>query len=188
MTTVILFHHAHGLTYGVRAFADEIRRAGHIVHAPDLFDGLTFAKVEDGVAHAEEVGLDEIVRRGTRAATELSSDAVYAGFSLGVMPAQSLAQTRPGARGAILYESAVPTSAFGVPWPAGVPLQIHAREHDEWADVDVAKALVDEIEGAELFLYPGSTHLFVDPGLDGYDAEAAGLVLERTLAFLERVG
>jgi dienelactone hydrolase len=190
MTTLLLFHHAQGQTAGFLAFADELREAGHTVHVPDLFDGNTFGDLDEGVAYARNVGFEEIGRRGTAAAEELPADLVYAGFSLGVMPAQSLAQTRPGARGAILYSAAMPASEFGGPWPAGVPLQIHMMDADPWAEEDrpAAEALVDEVEDAELFLYPGSGHLFADPSLADYDEQAAGLLKERTLAFLQRVG
>jgi dienelactone hydrolase len=190
MTTVLLFHHARGLTPGVREFADEIRTAGHSVHAPDLYDGHTFATLDEGMANAQAIGFGEIIGRGARAAEELPDDVVYAGFSLGVVPAQSLAQTRPGARGALFYQSCVPTSEFGAPWPVGVPIQIHMMDADPWTEEDrpAAEALVAEAEDAELLLYPGSTHLFTDPSLDDYDEEAARLVMERTLAFLDRVG
>jgi dienelactone hydrolase len=190
MTTLLLFHHAQGHTAGFLAFADELRDAGHTVHAPDLFDGKTFGSIDEGVAHAKEVGFDEILRGGAAVAAELPADIVYAGFSLGVMPAQSLAQTRPGARGAILCSAAMPASEFGTSWPEGVPLQIHMMDRDPWAEEDrpAAEALVGEVEDAELFLYPGSGHLFADSSLDDYDEQAARLLKERSLAFLGRVG
>jgi dienelactone hydrolase len=190
MTTLLLFHHAQGQTTGFLAFADELREAGHTVHAPDLYDGNTFRDLDEGVAYAQQVGFPEIIRRGSAAAMELPADIVYAGFSLGGMPAQSLAQTRPGARGAILFHSCVPTSEFQSSWPEGVPLQIHMMDSDPWTEDDrpVAEALVKEVEDAELFLYPGSGHLFADSSSDDYNAQAAGLLKERTLAFLHRVG
>ena len=191
MTTVLLFHHAQGQTPGFLAFAEELREAGHMVDAPDLYGGgETFATVDDGVAHAREVGFWEIIRRGAAAAEGLPEDIVVAGFSLGVMPAQSLAQTRPGARGALLYHGALPPSEFGGPWPEAVPVQIHFMEQDPWAEEDLAaaEALAKEVEDAELFLYPGSGHLFADPTSEDYDEPSARLLKERTLAFLNRVG
>jgi dienelactone hydrolase len=190
MTTMLLFHHAQGQTTGFLAFADELREAGHTVYAPDLYDGRTFKDLDEGVGYAREVGFEEILARGSASADDLPPDIVYAGFSLGVMPAQSLAQRHPGARGAILYSAALPTSEFGGPWPKGVPVQIHMMDADPWAEEDrpAAEALVEEAEDAELFLYPGSGHLFADPSLDDYDAQAAGVLKERTLAFLARVG
>jgi dienelactone hydrolase len=190
MTTVLLFHHAHGQTAGFLSFVDELRAAGHTVNAPDLYDGRTFTDLDEGVAYAQEVGFGEIIRRGSAAAAELPADIVYSGFSLGVLPAQALAQKRPGASGAIFYHSCVPPSEFGGPWPEAVPLQIHMMEDDPWTEEDrpVAEALVDEVASAELFLYPGSGHLFADTSSNDYDEQAAGLLTERTLAFLDRVG
>jgi dienelactone hydrolase len=189
MTTVLLFHHAQGQTPGFLEFADQLRQAGHTVHAPDLYDGRTFDDLNKGVGYAREIGFGEIARRGIASVEELPADIVYAGFSLGVMPAQQLAQTRPGAKGALFYSAAMPPSEFESPWPKGVPLEIHIMEDDEWSDEDrvAAKDLAAEVEEAELFLYPGSAHLFADPSLAGFDKEAAGLLMERTLAFLKRV-
>lgn len=187
MATVLLFHHAQGLTPGCLAFADDLRAAGHVVHAPDLYEGKTFTDLNDGVAHAKQVGFGAILERGKLAAKDLPNDMVYAGFSLGVMSAQMLAQTRPGARGALLLHSTFPRSEFGPSWPQGVPLQIHTMENDDWGDVDVARELVQEVEGAELFLYPGARHLFTDRSLSEYDEEAAGLVQERVLRFLDKI-
>jgi dienelactone hydrolase len=189
MTTVLLFHHAQGQTTGFLDFAEELRRAGHTVHAPDLYDGRTFETIDEGVAHAQQVGFDEILRSGTAAADGLPADMVYAGFSLGVMPAQSLAQTRAGARGALLYAGAIPTSEFGDGWPSDVPVQIHMMDADPWAEEDrpAAEKLVEEAADGELFTYPGSGHLFADASLGDYDEEAAALLTRRTRDFLERV-
>jgi dienelactone hydrolase len=162
---VLLLHHALGLTPGVLAFADELRAAGQTVYAPDLFEGRTFASVDEGVGYAREVGFGTIAERGRLAAEELPQELVYAGFSLGAMPAQMLAQTRPGARGALLFHSAIPPEELGGAWPDGVPLQIHIMEDDPWADEDLpaARQIAETVEGAELFLYPGDKHLFADP-------------------------
>ena len=188
MAEVVLFHHAQGLTSGVLAFANELRLAGHTVHTPDVFEGRTFATVEEGIGFAKEVGFAEVFERGVRAAEELPPELVYAGFSLGAMPAQSLAQTRPGARGALLFHSCVPTSEFGSGWPDGVPVQVHGMDGDPFfageGDIDAARALVDEAEDAELFVYPGDQHLFADSSLASYDQEAAALLTQRVLEFL----
>ena len=190
MAEILLFHHAQGQTEGFLAFADELRAAGHVVHTPDLYDGKTFAELADGVGYAEQVGFGVIIQRGAAAAEGLPAEIVYAGFSLGVLPAQMLTQTRPGAKGALLLHACVPPSEFDSPWPDGVPLQIHAMDADAWFEEDIgsARALVDEIENAELFLYPGDGHLFADSSLSDFDQEAAGLLMERVLAFLEALG
>lgn len=190
MAEILLFHHAQGQTSGFLAFADELRAAGHVVHAPDLYDGKTFTDLDAGVGYAKEVGFGTIGERGRLAADGLPSELVYAGFSLGVMPAQELAQTRSGAKGALLFSAALPASEFGGSWPPGVPLQIHMMEDDEWAleDLPAARELVESTDGAELYLYPGDGHLFADNSLPDYDEGAATLLEERVLAFLQRVG
>lgn len=187
MAELLLFHHAQGLTAGCLSFADDLRAAGHVVHAPDLYDGKTFTELADGVGYAKEVGFDTIVERGRLVADGLPNEIVYAGFSLGVLPAQMLAQTRPGAQGALLLHACVPPSEFGRPWPQDVPLQIHTMEADEWGDVDVAHQLAATIGSAELFLYPGDRHLFADNSLPDYDDSAATLLEQRVLSFLDDI-
>ena len=187
MAEVVLFHHAQGLTPGVVAFADELRRAGHTVHTPDLFDGRTFGSIEEGMGYAQQLGFPgEILTRGARAVADLPAGLVYAGFSLGVLPAQLLAQTRAGARGALLFYSCVPVSEFGG-WPGGVPAQVHGMDADPIfvgeGDVDAARDLV-KAEDAELFLYPGDQHYFADSSLPSYDADATALLIQRVLDFL----
>jgi len=188
MAEVVLYHHALGLTSGVVALAEELRGAGHTVHTPDLYEGRTFGTVRDGVAHAQEIGFDEVIERGVRAVQALPAGLVYMGISLGVLPAQKLAQTRPGARGALLLEACVPASEFGDAWPDEVPVQVHGMDADPSfageGDLDAARDLVGQARDAELFLYPGDQHLFTDSSLPSYDPAAAALLTQRVLTFL----
>jgi dienelactone hydrolase len=189
MAEVLLFHHAQGQTAGFLAFADQLRGAGHAVHTPDLFDGHVFETLDDGLAYAREVGFGTLLDNGVRTADTLPAELVYAGFSMGVMPAQQLAQTRAGARGALLFESCLPVSEFGSSWPEGVPVQIHGMDADPFfageGDIDAARALVESVDHAELFVYPGNHHLFADSSLPSFDANAAALLTQRVLEFLK---
>jgi len=190
MADVLLFHHAMGQTPGFHAFADGLREAGHTVHAPDLFDGRTFASIDEGLGHVREHGgFEAIIERGDGAAGSLPNGLVYGGFSLGVVNAQRLAQTRPGARGALLFYSAIPPSEFGGAWPAGLPVQIHGMDADPYfvdeGDIEAAREIVAAADDGELFLYHGSEHYFADSSLPSYDAEATALLTERVLAFLQ---
>ncbi|WP_395244120.1 dienelactone hydrolase family protein [Agromyces sp. MMS24-K17] len=191
MAEVLMFHHALGPTDGLRAFADELRAAGHTVHTPDLFEGRTFGTIDEGVGYAKEIGWEEVMARAARAAEPLPNELVYAGFSLGVVPAQYLAQTRPGAAGALFFYSALPPSEFGE-WPASLPVQIHGADADpifiDEGDVDAAREIVAAADDGDLFLYPGDQHYFADSSLPSYDADAARLLTDRVLAFLDRVG
>ena len=189
MTEVVLYHHVQGLTDGVQSFADEVRQAGHTVHTPDMFDGRTFDTIEDGMAFAREAGFAALAERGVAAGEAIGPDVVYGGFSFGVMPAQQLAQTRPGARGALLMSGCLPVSEFGGSWPAGVPVQVHGKDHDPFflEDLEAAQSLVESADRGELFLYPGEEHLFGDSSLPAYDAAAAAVLTERVLTFLAAV-
>lgn len=193
MTDVLLFHHAQGLTPGIVAFADVLRGAGHTVRTPDLFDGRTFDSIDAGMAFIQEQGFGELRARGVALADDLPPGLVYGGFSFGVPIAQQLAQTRPGAKGALLFHSAIPITgewAFG-PWPEGVPVQIHGMDHDPYfvdeGDIDAAREIVAAADDGELFLYPGDAHYFADSSLPSYDAEATALLTSRVLEFLARV-
>jgi dienelactone hydrolase len=189
MTEVLLYHHVQGLTKGVRSFADELRQAGHTVHTPDMFDGRTFDTIDEGMAFARKAGFGALAERAVADAQRTNPEAVYAGFSFGVMVAQQLAQTRPGARGALLMYSCLPVSEFGDAWPEGVPVQVHGKDADPFfaEDLEAARALVDSTDRAELFLYRGAEHLFADSSLPAYDAAATALLTERVLAFLHAV-
>lgn len=191
MAEVLLFHHIQGLTAGIEALADDLRRAGHRVHVPDLFDGQTFGSIAEGAAYANGDGHPDFTALADQAAAELPAGIVYAGFSFGVMEAQRLAQTRSGAAGAILVDACVPISgdwAFG-PWPAGVPVQVHGMDADEFfageGDLEAAREIVATVgAGAQLFVYPGRQHLWADSSLPSYDADATGLFRQRVLDFL----
>jgi len=191
MAEVVLFHHVQGLTRGVHALADAMRGAGHTVHTPDFFDGATYASIEEGFAAVKAKGFPARDAWADEAVAGLSPELVYVGISLGVMSAQRLAQTRPGARGAVLLEACVPPSEFGGPWPAGVPVQVHGMDQDPFfgleGDLEAARDLVAEVDDGELFVYPGDVHLFTDSSLPTSDPAATALVVERVLGLLARV-
>lgn len=188
MAEVMVFHHAQGVTPGVAAFADTLREAGHRVHVPDLFGGRTFGSLAEGMSHVEEVGFGTVIELGKQAVENLPSELVYVGFSLGVVPAQMLAQTRPGAQGAILFYSCVPMREFGPTWPDGVPVQIHAMSGDPIftgdGDFEAARELVEVAGEAELFMYSGNEHCFADSSLPSYNAAATEVALRRVKEFL----
>lgn len=191
MAEVLIFHHALGLTQGIHIFAEELRKEGHTVHVPDLFEGRLFPTIQDGLSYVKEMGFEEMMERGERVASELPRDIVYAGFSLGVLSAQKLAQTRKGAIGALFFYSCVPTSMFGSPWPADLPAQIHSMDADPYfvedGDMEAARELVASADHVELFLYPGDGHCFADSNLPSYDPDAAALLMQRVLAFLRQL-
>ena len=184
MAEILLFHHAGGLTEGVVGFAQTLRDAGHTVHAPDLFDGRTFDDVHDGVAYAGSVGEESFAGKATEIAASMPSDLVYGGMSMGAARAAEQLLSRPGAKGAFFLYGAIAPSWWGATWPAGVPSQAHVTEGDEWREPDAEAEYLAQVPGAELFVYPGSGHLFAEPGHPDYDQDAAELATSRVLAFL----
>lgn len=188
MTEIVLFHHVQGLTDGVRAFAGELSARGHAVHTPDLFEGKTFGTIDEGLAHVREVGFSAVLQRGIDAAAGLPGDVVYAGFSLGVMPAQRLVQTSPEALGGLFFSGFVTPDDLGSPWRDDVPVQVHAMDQDPFfvdeGDIDAARAVQAEHSNLEIVLYPGAGHLFADSTSPDYDSESAALLLDRSDTFL----
>ena len=196
MAHVVLFHHVQGLTDGVLRFAEALRAGGHDVHTPDLFGGGRADTLDDGVALVRSIGGEVLRDRAAQAVADLPDELVYAGISWGAASAQELAQTRPGARGALLYEACLPvTGEWAVgPWPAGVPVQVHGMDQDPFfaleGDLDAARELVETVgpELGELYIYPGDRHLFTDSSLPSYDADSTALVVQRSRKLLDRVG
>ena len=191
MTELVLFHHALGLTDGVRTFADLIRAQGHTVHTPDLFEGRTFPTIDEGIGYAGSIGFDEVIRRGTEAAADLPQQVVFGGFSVGVMPAQQLLQTTPGALGGLFLHAFIDPAQLPGSWPGDTAVQVHGMDEDPFfigdGDLDAARAVSADHPGVEIFLYPGSAHLFTDSSSADYDQASAATVLERTSAYLSSV-
>jgi dienelactone hydrolase len=191
MPTILLFHHVQGLTSGVTTIADTLRAAGHTVHVPDLLDGKTFAPISEGIAYVKSIGFGTVITRGRAAAAAVPGPIVTIGMSLGVLPAQAIAQTRGDVLGAVLLHGAVTAAEFSRVWPAQVPVQVHAMDADpefvDSGDIDAAMELVGQSANGDLFLYPGKGHLFTDNSVADYDAEQAALVMSRVLAFLDEI-
>ncbi|NNU26219.1 dienelactone hydrolase family protein [Isoptericola sediminis] len=187
MAEIVLFHHAGGLTEGVRSFAQELRDAGHTVHTPDLFEGRTFADVTDGVAFAQAAGEGTFARRAAAVVADLPTDVVYGGLSMGIARATECVLERPGARGAFFLYGAVDPAWWDATWPAGVPSQAHVTEDDPWREREAEEAYLAAVAGGELFAYPDGGHLFAEPGHPDHDARTAALATQRVLDLLARL-
>ncbi|WP_418276900.1 dienelactone hydrolase family protein [Isoptericola jiangsuensis] len=184
MTEIVLFHHARGLTAGVRDLADVLGSHGHTVHTPDLFEGRVFDTVDDGVAHASSIGEDVLAARAAQATAALPTALVYGGLSMGAARAAEGVLTRPGARGAFFLYGAVAPSWWSATWPRDVPSQVHVTERDPWREPEAEAEYVTDVPHGELFRYPGAGHLFAEPDDPAYDAGAAGLATRRILGLL----
>jgi dienelactone hydrolase len=184
MAEILLFHHAGGLTEGVLSFAQTLRDAGHTVHTPDLFEGRNFGDVHDGVAYARSVGEASFAARAAEIVSSQPDDLVYGGMSMGAARAAEQVLTRPGARGAFFLYGAIAPSWWQATWPSGVPSQAHVTDGDEWREPEAETEYLAQVPGAELFVYPGTGHLFAEPGHPDHDEEVARLATSRVLTFL----
>ncbi|HET9379688.1 MAG TPA: dienelactone hydrolase family protein [Streptomyces sp.] len=185
---IVLFHSTYGLRPAVREAADRLRSAGHEVWTPDLFEGRVFDTVEDGMAHQDGIGRDELLRRAVLAAAPYSERGlVYAGFSLGASVAQTLALGDGTARGLLLLHGTSDIAANAS--AEGLPVQLHVAEPDAFETDDWLSAWYLQMgrTGAEteVFRYAGAGHLYTDPGLPDYDSEAAEATWRVALGFLD---
>lgn len=190
MAHIVLFHHVLGLTPGVRALADALTAKGHQVTAPDLFDTQTFPDIDAGLAYVEHLGDQELLTRAEHACAGLPRDVVYAGLSLGVVPAEHLLMTRPGALGALLIHGFVDPAAMAGKWPDNCSVGIFGMEGDPFfvEDGDLAAAQNWRLThpDMEIYLYPGDGHLFTEPALADYDAATTNALITDAVALLER--
>ncbi|WP_369267446.1 dienelactone hydrolase family protein [Streptomyces harbinensis] len=191
MADVVLFHSAYGLRPAVHTAAERLRAAGHRVVVPDLYDGRTADTVEEGMEIKDGIGRDVLLRRAI-AATAPYSDAglVYAGFSLGASLAQTLALGDVKARGLLLLHGTADIAEDAS--VDGLPVQLHVADPDPFEPHDWLTAWYLRIgrtgAEAEVFPYPGAGHLYTDPELPDYDAQAAEATWRVALAFVDEVG
>lgn len=189
MAEIVLFHSAYGLDAGVHAVAALLEADGHTVHTPDVYEGLSFGDAEEGVAHLDEVGFPTVLERAIAACADFGEELVFAGMSMGAGIAQQMGKNDSRARGALLLHGG------GFPkqtrWSARVPVQIHFTVDDVWREHGAQENLLESAARAgaqaELFLYPGSAHLFSDPTSPEHMPENADLLTERALNFLTRI-
>ncbi|MEU6392637.1 dienelactone hydrolase family protein [Streptomyces sp. NPDC046939] len=185
---IMLFHSTFGLRPAVEAAADRLRAAGHEVWTPDLFEGKTFDTVEEGMAHRDEIGKDELLKRAVLAAAPYSDRGlVYAGFSFGAATAQTLALGDEKAKGLLLLHG---TSDIAENASVDeLPVQLHVAEPDPFETDDWLTAWYLRMGRAgadvEVYRYPGAGHLYTDPDLPDYDEEAAEATWRVALGFLE---
>jgi dienelactone hydrolase len=182
---IILFHHAQGLTEGLRELAERIRAAGHEVHTPDMYSGVVFGRLDEGLAFASRIGHDAIEEVAHRAARQHPHADTVIGFSLGAFPAQLLAQEWNRIHGLVLVAGGLPPRDLRSDWRLDVRLSAHAADPDDWIPAGSLESLLRRARAPYVYRYPGLGHMFVDPSSPDYDADAADLFEERLLTWLE---
>lgn len=190
MTHIVLFHHVLGRTPGVRQLAASFAAAGHEVSAPDLFEGRTFPDIESGLQYMNAVGDEALLSRAEHACAQMRADVVYAGLSLGVVPAQHLLTNRPGARGALLIHGFIDPSTMRGDWPEGCPVGVFGMQDDPFfvgdGDLDAARRWALTHPGIEIHLYRGTGHLFTEPTLADYDPDITQELVADAVSLVNR--
>jgi carboxymethylenebutenolidase len=193
---VLVLHAWWGLTSVFTDVCDRLAAAGFVALAPSLFlGGATAATIAEAEklrdAHDESAEVEPLVRaaveqlRGLPAVTGSKIGAI--GFSLGAYWALHLSQVRPDDVGAVVTIYGTDDGDYSTARAAYLG---HFAEHDDFEPLQAVRALEEKIRAAgrevTFHVYPGTGHWFVEPNQpDVYDAAAAELVWDRTLAFLK---
>src|SRR5829696_7486284 len=191
---VLVLHAWWGLTPIFTDVCDRLAAAGYVALAPSLYaDGATAATIAEAEAlrdaHDEQAVAAPVVQaaaeqlRGLPAVNGAQFGVI--GFSLGAYWALHLSQVRPDDVGAVV---AIYGTDDGDYRTARAAYLGHFAEHDDFEPLEAVRALEAKIREAgrevTFYVYPGTGHWFVEPNRPEYDAGAAELVWERTLAFL----
>jgi carboxymethylenebutenolidase len=193
---VLVLHAWWGLTSVFTDVCDRLAAAGYVALAPSLFPGgataATIAEAEALVdvhdrapAEAEAVvqaAAEQL--RGLAAVTGAQIGVI--GYSMGAYWALHLSQVRPDDVGTVAVFYGTDDGDYSTARAAYLG---HFAERDDFEPLEAVRALEEKIRAAgrevTFHVYPGTGHWFVEPNRPEYDAEAADLVWERTLAFLK---
>lgn len=188
MAEIVLFHHACGLTGGVREVAETLSSAGHTVHTPDLFEGMKFTNPLDGMTWASSIGFPNLTRRAREYVDTLgTTELVYGGLGIGANRVAEQVIHRPGALAGFFLYSVFDPGRWQKRWPADVPAQAHLCEDDPWREPGIEAAFKARIPHAEVLTYPGESHLFAEIGQPDYSPDLARIVMSSVVDFLDEL-
>jgi carboxymethylenebutenolidase len=196
----LVLHAWWGLTEFIEALCDRFAAAGFVTLAPDLYGNgataETIAEAEQLIQAENYEGIQTIVRSAAHFLTGHSAvqgnGIGVVGFSLGA-PYALLAATvlvPSEINAVVLFYGSYPDieqDDFAKSHAAflGHFAETDAYEEPEYAEQTLAK-LQQAGHEATFYTYPGTGHWFFENNKpDAYDAEAAELAWERTIAFLQ---
>lgn len=196
---VLVLHAWWGLNETVRHFCDRLAAEGYTAYAPDLYGGRVATTVEEaeqlagGIFNALDSAQAEVSRAarylGDRADPE--SPVAVIGFSLGAFFACALSVGEPDRVTAVVLFYGTRPGDYGASRASYLG---HFAETDPFEPAESVEGLEQAFRDAgrpvEFHTYAGTGHWFFEPDrTDAYDAQAADLAWERTLAFLrETIG
>ena len=196
---VLVLHAWWGLTEPFRHVCDRLAEAGFVALAPDLYHGKTTASVEEAQALAKELGQDEERARGDitgavqvlrqHNATNLADGRdkfALVGFSLGGSYALDMSVTLAEEIAAVVTFYA---TYSGLDYSVAKAAYLcHFAEDDPFEPTESVAEMEQALQAAgkptTFYTYPGTKHWFFEENRPEYDAQAAGVAWERTIAFL----
>jgi carboxymethylenebutenolidase len=193
---VIVIHENRGLNAHIKDVARRVALEGYLALAPDLLSSAGGTPADEDKARELIGGLEPAATLARLVAAvsflaghpESTGRVGAVGFCWGGgMVNQLAAAGSPLAAGVAYYGRQLP--AAEVP-RIQAPLLLHYAEHDERINAGIAEyeaALKAHGKAYELHTYAGAQHAFNnDTNAARYDAAAARLAWDRTLAFLKR--
>lgn len=193
---VLVLHAWWGLTSAFTDICDRLADEGYVALAPSLYaDGATAETIAEAEAlrdtHDEEAEAGSVVPAAADQLRELpavTGEQIGAiGFSMGAYWALHLSQVRPDDVSAVVAVYGAGDGDFSTARAAYLG---HFAENDDYEPLEYVRELEADIRAAgrevTFHVYPDTGHWFVEPNrTDAYNAAAAELVWERTLAFLK---
>lgn len=202
---VVVIQEWWGLVDHIKDVCDRYAAAGFTAIAPDLYHGEWTIEPNDAGKRMMSLNIERAANDMAGAIDYLlaspsvtSSSVGVTGFCMGGGLTLWLGTLRPEQVGAIAPHYGL------IPWPDAQPdytklraaVQGHYAENDGFANPDSVRALETQLRetaagGAgvdvEMFIYPNAEHAFFnDTRPEVYNAEAAKLAWERTLAFFRK--
>ncbi len=188
---VLVLHAWWGLNDFFRAFCDRLAGEGFMALAPDLFSGKVARTIEEAERLNSQLNEQEDMPPLVLAAAEQlvkhsSTKRLGAiGFSFGAYWARWLAQQKPELIRAV-------TIFYSNSWniqPSNAAYLGHFAETDPYITNEGIKELEQCLKAFDrpttFYTYPGTGHWSMETDrLDAYNAQAAQLAWERTIAFL----
>ena len=193
---VLVLHPRWGLNATIRAFCDRLAAAGFVVFAPDLYHGKVVDTIPDAEAAVNALSSNyqqaqaEVAQAATFLSRRAGSDGrglAVIGFSMGVYYALELAASAPDLIRKVVIFYGTGDADFST---SRADYLGHFAADDDFEPREYVDGMEAAIRAAgrpvSFHHYPNTGHWFFESDrADAYNAAAASLAWERTLAFLE---
>ncbi|MEJ2345775.1 MAG: dienelactone hydrolase family protein [Gammaproteobacteria bacterium] len=186
---VVVIQEWWGLNDQIVGAAERLVESGHRVLVPDLYRGDVTLEAAEAAHKMENLDFPDAAAQDARGAVQhlkqTSPKVGVVGFCMGGVVALMTAMYAPEVDAAVSWYG-VPPEEAGDPSRIAIPVQGHFAMRDSFFSPDKVDALEQKLKSGgvshEFFRYDAE-HAFGNETGPHYDAEAAKLAWERTLAF-----